>query len=57
MFTGLVEEVGDVIGLDGARLTVAARLVLEDGALARMRNAVPPVVERRRGPARLRSRA
>lgn len=33
MFTGLVEEVGDVIGLDDARLTVAARLVLEDGAL------------------------
>jgi riboflavin synthase len=33
MFTGLVEEVGDVIGLDDARLTVAARLVLEDSAL------------------------
>jgi riboflavin synthase len=33
MFTGLVEEVGDVIGRDDARLTVAARLVLEDGAL------------------------
>ena len=33
MFTGLVEEVGDVIGLDGARLAVAARLVLEDSAL------------------------
>ena len=32
MFTGLVEEMGDVIGLVDARLTVAARLVLEDSA-------------------------
>jgi len=33
MFTGLVEEVGDVIGLEDARLTVSARIVVEDGAL------------------------
>jgi len=29
MFTGLVEEVGQVLGLEGARLVVAARAVLE----------------------------
>ena len=33
MFTGLVEEVGDVIGLEDGRLTVSARIVVEDGAL------------------------
>ena len=33
MFTGLVEEVGDVIGLEDTRLTVSARIVLEHGVL------------------------
>jgi len=32
MFTGLVEEVGEVLGLDGARLTVRVALVSEDAA-------------------------
>jgi len=33
VFTGLVEEVGDVIGLEDTRLTVSARIVLEHGVL------------------------
>ena len=52
MFTGLVEEVGEVIGLDEARLTVAARLVLEDttlGASIAVNGACLTVVERGAG--------
>lgn len=33
MFTGLVEEVGEVLALDGARLTVSAKIVLDESAL------------------------
>jgi riboflavin synthase len=33
VFTGLVEEAGEVIAREGARLTVAARRVQEDGGL------------------------
>ena len=32
MFTGIIEEVGSVTGLEGQRLTIAAGKVLEDGA-------------------------
>src|SRR5262249_43788489 len=32
MFTGLVEEVGEVLARDGARLTIGARTVLADAA-------------------------
>jgi len=54
MFTGLVEEVGDVIRLDDARLAVAARIVLEDsplGASIAVNGACLTVVEQ--GAARL----
>src|SRR5262245_20993310 len=33
MFTGLIEEVGEVLARDGARLTVSARTVLRDADL------------------------
>lgn len=33
MFTGLVEEVGEVLALDGARLTVTAKVVLDESPL------------------------
>ena len=33
MFTGLIEEIGTVLGLAGARLTVGARLVLDGTAV------------------------
>lgn len=33
MFTGLVEEVGEVVGLDGPRLTVAAQVVLDESGI------------------------
>jgi riboflavin synthase len=33
MFTGLIEEVGEVLALEGARLTVAAKIVLDESAL------------------------
>jgi riboflavin synthase alpha subunit len=32
LFTGLIEEVGEVMGRDGARLAVGARLVADDAA-------------------------
>ena len=32
MFTGLIEEVGEVLGIEGSRLVVSARVVLADAA-------------------------
>ena len=32
MFTGLIEEVGEVLGIEGSRLVVGARVVLADAA-------------------------
>ena len=55
MFTGLVEEMGRVIGRDGARLVVSAELVLGDsdlGASVAVNGACLTVVER--SPGRLR---
>lgn len=55
MFTGLVEEMGRVIGRDGARLVVSAHLVLGDsdlGASVAVNGACLTVVER--SPGRLR---
>jgi len=52
MFTGLVEEVGEVLGLDGARLTVRAALVSEDatdGASIAVNGTCLTVVERAAG--------
>ena len=54
MFTGLIEEVGEVRDLDGARLTVGARIVGEGtdlGASIAVNGACLTVVER--GPDRL----
>ena len=54
MFTGLVEEMGRVVGLDGARLVVSADRVLEEsglGASVAVNGACLTVVER--GPGRL----
>ncbi len=49
MFTGLIEEIGDVLARDGARLVVGARLVLDDtrlGASIAVNGACLTVVER-----------